>query len=186
MRYNILYVCPAGLAACVIVSASGRPQELFAVMATAERKAGRAIQFPQVVPRSSLTDSSSFDRSKGGLRLSRGIQSPLWPPCIGRGVCGLVTFRVDGVWGRAHACLSRGWWRHAWTGLADQPGFRRAGVNASLPSVGPHVARHLAHASCASLRRPCPTTCVRMSSLAPGPAMTRVKPRQRKAPAAAV
>jgi hypothetical protein len=136
------------------------------------------------------TDRSAFDLFKGGLRLWRGIHGPLWHLCIGWGVRGLVASLVDGVCGRAHDGLSWCWWRHEWTGRADRPGDRRAGVNASLPAVGqgvgPCVARRLAHASPASLCRSCPTTCVRMSSLAPWPAMTRVKPRKGKAPAASV
>jgi hypothetical protein len=48
------------------------------------------------------TDRSSFDLFKGGLRLWRGVHGPLWPPCIGRGWCGLVASLVDVVCGRTH------------------------------------------------------------------------------------
>lgn len=47
-------------------------------------------------------DMSSFDLFKGGLRLWRGVYGPLWPPCIGRGWCGLVVSLVDVVCGRTH------------------------------------------------------------------------------------
>jgi hypothetical protein len=70
--------------------------------------------------------------------------------------------------------------------------FRSPGFTDRPSGRGPCVgglcmrARRLAHASPAPLCRPCPETCVRMSSLAPWPAMTPVKPRQRKAQVASV
>ncbi len=59
-------------------------------------------------PSLSLPDRSSCDLFKGGLRLSRGILSPIWPPCISRGVRGLVVSLVDVVC-RSRARVSLLW-----------------------------------------------------------------------------
>jgi hypothetical protein len=66
---------------------------------------------------------------------------------------------------------------------------RWLGRDRSRPPWGRWLAQSFIHTcpTCpALLSRQCPTACVRRSSLAPWPAMTRVQPRQRKAQAASV
>jgi hypothetical protein len=66
----------------------GRAQELFSVMANAERHAGRAIRYPHVVPRRARLSRTGYRSiaSQEASTCRRGIHRPIWPPFIGRGV----------------------------------------------------------------------------------------------------